>query len=742
MSKTKTRIKKGFMAAVAAMLSICTVVPLFSACFGSVSLTVSLDKSSATMYEGDTLTLTASVNKDGAAVTWSSDATHIAVVDAHGVVTALAEGEVTVKAKYGGAKAECEITVVKKPEVKPEPEPEKPQYHEGTDATCTSVGNTEFWTKAGKYYSDEECLHEIERKDTVIAALGHDFKNGKYMFDETSHWRTCARKNCGIDDAKTNHVFTNGVCECGKEKPVPPPPQGTPIEKKTNAEVRANPGKWFYHIDGQENSDYTFSSLPSAYDDSSYSVSFAEYYLSKANNKFFYFRYQPVYEIGTDYILTFKAVLSSDGTIRYGAPAKKEGGGNDYSTFETVQVSAGNIAEFTFGGTVNDIEPFSVRIDSVSESENVTLTISQITVSRVTMADKYAEYFRIGAAVQAGKLANGYGGLMKNFNSVTPENSMKWKNIEASEGVYTYNRSGDSADALVKWAKENNAGVRGHCLLWYKSLPAWLHDKFDSKPYSESLKASALGYIDRNIENVMKHFGNGVYVWDVVNEALFNSVTASKLNDKTHGIYGNIWRTNDNMSASSSDWVDWYKVCGGYEYIAHAFKKADEVRRANNLDVDLFYNDYGLNDPYKRQACLNLVQMLRDSGAPIDGIGMQAHYKLDSYTADKTTWLKNFEDSVKAFTDAGLDVQITELDIRFEGEITEELEREQGEMFGKIFQICRKYAKAGDKEHGVTGVTTWGVQDGCNGAWDDGKYPLVFGTDKQPKKAFYEIMNF
>ena len=166
------------------------------------------------------------------------------------------------------------------------------------------------------------------------------------------------------------------------------------------------------------------------------------------------------------------------------------------------------------------------------------------------------------------------------------------------------------------------------------------------------------------------------------------------------------------------------------------------MRRANNLDVDLFYNDYGLNDPYKRQACLNLVQMLRDSGAPIDGIGMQAHYKLDSYTSDKTTWLKNFEDSVKAFTDAGLDVQITELDIRFEGESTEELEREQGEMFGKIFQICRKYAKAGDKEHGVTGVTTWGVQDGCNGAWDDGKYPLVFGTDKQPKKAFYEIMNF
>ncbi len=995
MSNTKTRIKNGFMAAVAAMLSICMAVSLFSAC-GEASF-LKLDKSAATMYVGDSLTLVATTDKTDAEIVWSSDATHIATVSG-GVVTAVSAGEVTIKAKSGGVKATCDITVIEKQEEKPDPKPdpdlESPVWHRESAASCLQAGNIEYWTKGGKYYADEECTREIAQSDTVLDALGHDFAGGEYMSDESSHWKKCSRADCGAVSGKTAHSYASGVCVCGKQKPDPAPetavrhtanaasclqagnieywtrggkyyadaectreiaasdtviaalghdftygeymsdesshwkkcsrtgceavsektahsysagvcvcgksessgepdpaPVGTPLEKKTNGEVRANPGKWYYHIDGTAGTDYVFSSVPTEYSDKSLDAEFSDYNMSKATNKFFYFRYQPDYKLGTAYTITFKATLSADGVIRYGAPAKNASGGSDYSAFKTTEVRAGEATQLTFEGSVNDVEPFSVRIDSVSRTNDVRLVVSDITVrsesfykldklnktdgaavkgkwfywadgdyalmsdpcfdngrvlfefahttrgatyqlryhpenavegktyiarftvlssaaanmsfcggtspledstfaagetktleytfvaqtstaspnpfyiqvkptdpvkpisvsvsdvtfeeaAEKTIAGKYADYFRIGAAVQAGKLSGGYGDLMENFNSITLENSMKWKNLEGTEGAYTFNKSGDSADALIKWAKANGVGVRGHCLLWYKSLPAWLHDKFDGKEYSEELKASALGYIDRNIENVMEHFGDDVYVWDVVNEALYNSVTASKLSDTSKGVYGDIWRTNDNMSPSSSDWVDWYKVCGGYEYIAHAFKKADEVRKANDLSVELYYNDYGLNDPYKRQACLNLVQMLRDSGAPIDGIGMQAHYKLDSYTANKTTWLKNFEDSVKAFIDAGLDVQITELDIRFEGELTEELEREQGEMFGKIFEICRKYAKTEGKAHGVTGVTTWGVQDGCNGAWTDGKYPLVFGTDMQPKKAYYEIMNF
>lgn len=937
------------MAAVAAMLSICMSASLFAAC-GEASF-VRLDKATATMYVGDTLTLTATTDKADAEIVWSSDATHIATVDGGGTVTALAAGEVTIKAKSGSVKATCDITVVEKqeekPEPKPEPEPdpESPVWHPADAATCTAAGNIEYWTKGGKYYADEECTREISADDTTVKALGHDFEGGEYDFDAASHWKKCARSDCYATGTKAAHSYTDGKCVCGKEEPKPEPepepekpvmhpanaatctaagnieywtkggkyfadeectheiteadtvtqklghdfdggayesdenshwkicsrtgcgitsaktahsysggecvcgrkepaPAAVPLEKKTNSEVRANPGKWFYHIDGGEGSDYVFSAAPEERADKSLYVAFSVYNISKGNNKYFYFRYQPGYALGTQYTLTFKAMMNVGGEIRYGAPAKKASGGGDYTTFKTASLAANSASKFTFDGTVNDVEPFSVRIDTADSDKNVTLTLSDISIvskspaaehhaanaatctldgnteywtkggkyysdeectheitaadtvtqklghdfesgaylkdddvhwkvcarsgcavlsaktahsyssgvcvcgkeepkpATATIKEKYADYFRIGAAVQAGKLSSGYGDLMKHFGSVTPENSMKWKNLEGTKGTYTFNKSGDSADKLIQWAKANGVGVRGHCLLWYKSLPSWLHDEFDGKAYSGALKTSALGYIDKNIENVMKHFGNDVYVWDVVNEALFNEVTASKLSDTSKGKYGNIWRTNDNMPASGDDWVDWYKVCGGYEYIAHAFKKADEVRKTNNLSVELYYNDYGLNNPSKRQACLNLVEMLSDSGAPIDGIGMQAHYKLDSYTSDKATWLKNFEDSVKAFIDAGLDVQITELDIRFEGELTDELEAEQGEMYGKIFEICRKNAKTAGKAHGVTGVTTWGVQDGCNSAWSDGQYPLIFGTDKQPKKAFDEIMKF
>ena len=104
------------MAAVAAMLSICMAVSLFSAC-GEASF-LKLDKSAATMYVGDSLTLVATTDKTDAEIVWSSDATHIATVSG-GVVTAVSAGEVTIKAKSGGVKATCDITVIEKQEEKP-----------------------------------------------------------------------------------------------------------------------------------------------------------------------------------------------------------------------------------------------------------------------------------------------------------------------------------------------------------------------------------------------------------------------------------------------------------------------------------------------------------------------------------------------------------------------------------------------------------------------------------------------
>ena len=90
---------------------------------------VSVQPASATLKEGETLQLEAVISPKDATekgVDWSSNNEKAAVVDAKGLVTALAPGAVsiTVKTRDGGHSARCRITVKG---------PEDPGTDPGTD---------------------------------------------------------------------------------------------------------------------------------------------------------------------------------------------------------------------------------------------------------------------------------------------------------------------------------------------------------------------------------------------------------------------------------------------------------------------------------------------------------------------------------------------------------------------------------------------------------------------------------
>ncbi len=77
---------------------------------------ITLDRTTLTMTEGDTQTLTATVKPDDASdktVTWTSSNTSVAKVDG-GKVTAVAQGTATITAKAGDKTATCTVTVEKK----------------------------------------------------------------------------------------------------------------------------------------------------------------------------------------------------------------------------------------------------------------------------------------------------------------------------------------------------------------------------------------------------------------------------------------------------------------------------------------------------------------------------------------------------------------------------------------------------------------------------------------------------
>ena len=125
------------------------------------------------------------------------------------------------------------------------------------------------------------------------------------------------------------------------------------------------------------------------------------------------------------------------------------------------------------------------------------------------------------------------------FSSVTAENAMKWSELEAVRGTYTW----EKADRVVAFAKKNKQLVRGHTLVWHNKLPAWLSSDGTTTTLSnDEVKA----VLKKFIFDQVRHFKGDVWQWDVVNEAF-----------------------DDNGQPRQSIW---YKAWGGTGYIADAYR--------------------------------------------------------------------------------------------------------------------------------------------------------------------------
>src|SRR5262249_47944705 len=138
---------------------------------------------------------------------------------------------------------------------------------------------------------------------------------------------------------------------------------------------------------------------------------------------------------------------------------------------------------------------------------------------------------------------------------------------------------------------------------------------------------------------------------------------------------------------------------GRYGYIERAFRLAHAADPA----AKLFYNDYAFESGGpKFEAILAMARDFRKRGVPIDGIGFQCHFTLDSVS---TPWL---ERTMRAFTDLGLEVQITGLDVRLPVDgagkaAREDLER-QALAYRDVVRACL------DVE-GCKAIQVWGFSD-------------------------------
>ncbi len=332
---------------------------------------------------------------------------------------------------------------------------------------------------------------------------------------------------------------------------------------------------------------------------------------------------------------------------------------------------------------------------------------------QVSVQNLFKNHFKIGTSLSHDQISDSSTRelVKKHYNAVTAENAMKWEVIHPKANVYDFK----VADKLTDFAQANNISVLGHTLIWHSQTPDWIFENSDGSQVSREV---LLNRMEEHINTVAGRYKNRVSAWDVVNEAL-----------------------NEDGSYRQSQWFNII----GEDYIEQAFIMAAQAAP----NAKLYYNDYNLFAPQKRQGVIKIVKNLQSKGIRIDGIGLQGHYGLD-YPK-----LSDLQDSIQAYAELGVDVMITELDLtvlptRNTGadisntfQYSKELDpypnglppvmaEKLAQRYEDIFSILNKHKSK------ISRVTFWGISDADS--WKNNwpvqgrtDYPLLFDRNMKLK---------
>jgi endo-1,4-beta-xylanase len=284
--------------------------------------------------------------------------------------------------------------------------------------------------------------------------------------------------------------------------------------------------------------------------------------------------------------------------------------------------------------------------------------------------------------------------VVTEFSTVTAENAMKWEVVEPQRGSYDWS----AADRLVTFARSHGQRVRGHTLLWHSQLPAWLTTGVgDGSIGADELRAILRAHVFAEAG----HFKGKIWQWDVLNEAIA-----------------------DDGTMRDTIWLQ--KLGPGY--VADVFRWAHQADPA----AKLYYNDYNIEfTGAKGDAALAMVTQLVRDGVPIDGVGFQGHLGLQ-YGMPSTPELTA---NLRRFTDLGLDVAFTEVDVRMVLPDDAIKTQAQAQGYSLLLNTCLLLRDC-------VSFTVWGFTDKYSWipGWFDGHGAAnILDESFQPKPAYREL---
>jgi len=343
-----------------------------------------------------------------------------------------------------------------------------------------------------------------------------------------------------------------------------------------------------------------------------------------------------------------------------------------------------------------------------------------------SLRDAYKDSFHIGVAINVAQIdgidTRGDEIIQREFDSISPENILKWKAVHPKDGVYDF----APADAYVAFGEKHHMIIIGHTLVWHEAVPEWVFQDNHGKPLS---REALLKRLHDHIFTVVGRYKGRIHGWDVVNEALADDGT---LRD-----------------------TPWRKIIGD-DYIEKAFQFAHEA----DPGTELYYNDYLVEKPSKRQGTLALIARLKEKGIRVAAVGLQGHYSLDWPSTEELSA------TITAFENAGVKINVTELDVdvlpkatvqsgmadvKAEAQLTaasnpftaglpDRMQQMLARRYGDLFEVLIQHRP------NISRVTFWGLSDADS--WLNNwpvrgrtNYPLLFDRAGLPKPAYDVVLN-
>lgn len=291
----------------------------------------------------------------------------------------------------------------------------------------------------------------------------------------------------------------------------------------------------------------------------------------------------------------------------------------------------------------------------------------------------------------------------REFTSVTPENSMKWRSLAPAADEYDFS----GADQLVDFALANGQRLRGHTLFWHRlnGLPSWMQAELDA---ASDPAARLRELMVDHTATVVGRYAGRIAQWDVINEPL-------------------------GIASGDFDRENVFYQLLGEEYLDLALLHAHAADPSAELFINETFTEF---QPQKFDALIALAQRVLARGAPLHGIGLQGHFFLRA--PDEAV----LRDQLRRIAALGLKAEITELDIPLPlFDTTPDPLAAQAQAYADVFNACLAVPLC-------SGITAWGVDDAHT--WLDSfvitagnapNRPLLFDGQLQAKPAYHAVVD-